>query len=334
MTTKILILGANGFIGSHLVESILSNTDFEVVGVDKGYHNIKSLMNHSRFTLIKKNLDVSDNLLCELVNQSDIVLPLVALPRPYEYINSPINVFDLTFQLNLHIIQLCMKYRKRIIFPSSSEVYGLCPDRVLSENQSFMVTGPVHHTRWIYSCSKQLLERVLHCYGIERGLQFTIFRPFNWFGPRLDQDNTISRSRGRVVSNFIKRALHDESLQVVNGGDQMRCFTYISDGISCLMKIIIDPNNICKQRVFNIGNPDNNLSIRELANIILQILSNFRDVKSQIETIDSEKFYGDGYTDIERRIPNIEMASDLLNWKPAIGINEALKKTIRYYMTS
>jgi len=334
MACKILILGANGFIGSHLVERLLSDGNYEIVGLDKSQCNIQHLLNHPRFTFVNKSLDISVRGIGDLIRQSAIIVPLIAVPRPYEFVNHPVNVFELTFQLNLNVIRFCAQYHRRVVFPSTSEVYGLCQDGTLCENESLMVTGPIHQTRWIYSCSKQLLERMLYSYGIESELEFTIFRPFNWIGPRLDVDDGVTSSTGRVVSNFIKRALLDESLQVVNGGEQMRSFTYISDGISCLMEIILNAQNVCNKKAFNIGNPANCISIKDLAKLFLTLFSKHRDVKSQIEMVDGKKFYGDGYADIRRRIPNIEMAARLLDWKPSVGLSDALERTIRHYLRS
>ena len=169
----------------------------------------------------------------------------------------PLRVFGLDFEENLKIVRLCEKYGKRLIFPSTSEVYGMCPDEEFDEDESPLVVGPINKQRWIYSISKQLLDRVIWAYGFQQGLRFTLFRPFNWIGPKLD-DLTIEPEKegsSRVVTQFISNLIHGEPIRLVDGGAQKRCFTYVDDGIDGLMKIIENKNDVCNGQIFNIGNP-------------------------------------------------------------------------------
>src|SRR6185312_3328072 len=163
----------------------------------------------------------------------------------------------------------CLQYQKRIVFPSTSEVYGMCPDPEFKEEESNLVLGPIHKERWIYSCSKQLLDRIIYAYGAHHGLKYTLFRPFNWIGPR--QDNIFNAQAGssRVLPQFISNIIHGKDIQLGDGGSQRRCFTYISDGIDALIKIRENSNNCAENRIFNLGNPHNNFSIRELADALL-----------------------------------------------------------------
>ena len=116
----------------------------------------------------------------------DVVLPLVAIATPASYTREPLRVFELDFEANLDIVRKCVRYGKRVLFPSTSEVYGMSSDASFDEENSNLVLGPIHKQRWIYSCSKQLLDRVIYAYGQQQGLHFTLFRPFNWIGPKLD----------------------------------------------------------------------------------------------------------------------------------------------------
>ena len=115
----------------------------------------------------------------------------------------PLGVFTLDFEENLAIIRLCVKYGRRVVFPSTSEVYGMCPDEEFVEDESNAVLGPIHKQRWIYSCSKQLLDRVIWAYGEQGDLRFTLIRPFNWIGPKLDDINVAKEGSSRVVTQFI-----------------------------------------------------------------------------------------------------------------------------------
>ena len=193
-----------------------------------------------------------------------MVLPLVAIATPAVYVREPLAVFELDFEENLRIVKQAVRYGKRVVFPSTSEVYGMCPDAEFDEDSSPLVYGPISKQRWIYSCSKQLLDRVIWAYGT-KGLQFTLFRPFNWFGPHLDDIDSPKEGSSRVLTQFLHNILYGEPIKLVDGGTQRRSFTYISDGIDCLMKILENRGGAADGGIFNIGNPANDLSIRELA---------------------------------------------------------------------
>lgn len=215
----------------------------------------------------------------------------------------------------------------------------MCTDEVFDEDNSNFILGPINKQRWIYSCCKQLLDRVLWAYGFEKGFQFTIFRPYNWIGPKLDDIYTSKEGGSRVVTQFIGNILENKALKLVNGGHQRRCFLYIEDGIDCLMAIIENREGICNGMIINIGNPYNNITIRELAFRIKEIFEAHPVVKSrdlnrrvEIEDVDEKDFYGEGYQDVSFRVPSIEKARSLLGWKPTTDINTALRKTIDFYI--
>jgi len=179
---RLLVLGANGFIGSHLVDALLQCNDIWVVAVDKDTHKSFDLRQHPRCEFVETDVLHSVDLINELIMDTDVVIPLIATARPEHFLRDPISTFDLTFAHNLDIIRACAAVSTRIVFPSSSEVYGLCSQQPLSATKSPFVTGPAQDPRWIYSSSKQLLERFLFAVGRSSNLPFTIFRPFNWFG--------------------------------------------------------------------------------------------------------------------------------------------------------
>ncbi|MDB6984655.1 bifunctional UDP-4-amino-4-deoxy-L-arabinose formyltransferase/UDP-glucuronic acid oxidase ArnA, partial [Escherichia coli] len=181
--TRVLILGVNGFIGNHLTERLLREDHYEVYGLDIGSDAISRFLNHPHFHFVEGDISIHSEWIEYHVKKCDVVLPLVAIATPIEYTRNPLRVFELDFEENLRIIRYCVKYRKRIIFPSTSEVYGMCNDKYFDEDHSNLTVGPVNKPRWIYSVSKQLLDRVIWAYGEKEGLQFTLFRPFNWMGP-------------------------------------------------------------------------------------------------------------------------------------------------------
>ena len=225
-----------------------------------------------------------------------------------------------------------MQYGKRIIFPSTSEVYGMSDDPEFDEDTSHLVLGPIAKERWIYSCSKQLMDRVIWAYG-HRGLKFTLIRPFNWIGPRLDSLETAKEGSSRVVTQFMANLAMGLPIQLVDGGGQRRCFTYVDDGISALMKILENKNGAADGGIFNIGNPANDCSVRELAEMLRRLFAEHPKVRGKrdvppIVDVTAKEYYGGGYQDIATRKPSIKRAKDLLGWTPQVGLKEALEKTL------
>jgi nucleoside-diphosphate-sugar epimerase len=337
---KILILGVNGFIGSHLSEKILAATDWEVFGLDIASNKLGTIIRDKRFHFVEGDITINKKWVEYNIEKCDIVLPLVAIATPATYVKKPLKVFELDFEVNLDIIKKAVKHKTRVIFPSTSEVYGMCTDEVFDEDRSNFIVGPINKQRWIYSCCKQLLDRVLWAYGFEKGFKFTIFRPYNWIGPRLDDVYAPKEGSSRVLTQFIGNVLKNEPMKLVNGGHQKRSFLYIDDGIECLMKIIKNEGGICDGEIFNIGNPRNNVTIRELAGRIKRIFQKYPQkaaggkIKARIEDIDERVYYGEGYQDVSFRVPSIKKALSLLKWKPKTSLDSALKKTINYYMSA
>ncbi len=174
---------------------------------------------------------------------------------------NPLAVFELDFEENLRIIKMAGKYGKRVVFPSTSEVYGMCPDKEFDEDRSPLVYGPIAKPRWIYSASKQLLDRVIAAMGTAQGLKYTLFRPFNWYGPHLDNVDAPKEGSSRVLTQFLHNILYGVPIKLVDGGAQRRCFTYIEDGIDGLMTILENPKGKADSQIFNLGNPQADLSI-------------------------------------------------------------------------
>jgi nucleoside-diphosphate-sugar epimerase len=334
---KMLILGVDGFIGHHLTRRILKDTDWEVFGMDLGDDRVREHHGHPRFHFVEGDVGISREWIEYHIKKCDVVLPLVAIATPKAYVENPLAVFELDFEENLRIVRDCVKYKKRIIFPSTSEVYGMCEDEEFHEDTSPLVLGPIRKERWIYACAKQLLYRVIWAYGTRGDLNFTLVRPFNWIGPALDSIEEAKEGSSRVVTQFIADLHLKRDIHLVDGGRQRRSFTYVDDGIEALMKIIINPGNCCDGQIFNLGNPENDCSIKELAEILLQLFrehpkhQNDKEY-SRIVEIPAERYYGESYQDILTRKPNIGRAKRLLGWEPKIGLHEALKRTLDAFL--
>ena len=337
MKKKVLILGVNGFIGSSLAAAILRETDWLVYGLDVGNHKLDGCLHDPRFTFVEGDVTISHEWIQYHVKKCDAVVPLVAIANPAQYVKDPLSVFELDFESNLAVVRQCVKYKKRLIFPSTSEVYGMCPDAVLDDQTSTLVYGPIHKQRWIYACSKQLLDRVIYAYGERDGVDYTLFRPFNWIGPKLDNVFEPKEGSSRLFTQFISNVIFKKPIQLVDGGQQGRSFTYIDDGIDALLRIIANKNGAASRRIFNLGNPANNVSVAELAQLILAAFREYPEYKenakrTKVISVSSQDYFGAGYQDIQTRVPSIEAARRDLGWEPKHDLKSAIKLTLDYHL--
>jgi nucleoside-diphosphate-sugar epimerase len=332
---KVLILGVNGFIGHHLSKRILDTTDWEVYGMDMQNDRLDDVLKHPRMHFFEGDITINKEWVEYHVRKCDVILPLVAIATPATYVKEPLRVFELDFEANLPIVRAAAKYKKHLVFPSTSEVYGMCEDAEFDPEESQLVCGPINKPRWIYACSKQLMDRVIWGYGME-GLNFTLFRPFNWIGAGLDSIHTPKEGSSRVVTQFLGNIVRGENIQLVDGGGQKRAFTYVDDGIEALVKIIANENGVATRKIYNIGNPVNIFSIRELANLMLELAveyPEYRDSARKVKLVEttSAGYYGKGYQDVQNRVPKITNTMQELDWKPSHLMREALVKILDAY---
>ncbi|WP_248798591.1 bifunctional UDP-4-amino-4-deoxy-L-arabinose formyltransferase/UDP-glucuronic acid oxidase ArnA [Pseudomonas sp. MWU13-2105] len=334
--TRVLILGVNGFIGNHLSERLLRDDKYEVYGLDIGSDAIERLRSHPNFHFVEGDISIHSEWIEYHIKKCDVVLPLVAIATPIEYTRNPLRVFELDFEENLKLVRYCVKYNKRVIFPSTSEVYGMCQDENFDEDTSNLIVGPINKQRWIYSVSKQLLDRVIWAYGA-KGLNFTLFRPFNWMGPRLDRLDSARIGSSRAITQLILNLVEGTPIRLFDGGEQKRCFTDIADGIEALARIVDNENDCCNGQVINIGSPDNEASIRQLGEELLRqfeahpLRSNFPPFAG-FRDVESKAFYGTGYQDVSHRKPSVENAKRLLNWEPTVEMSETIGNTLDFFL--
>ncbi len=333
---RVLILGVNGFIGHHLSKRILNTTDWEVYGMDMQSDRVTEYLDHPRFHFFEGDITINKEWIAYHVKKCDTVLPLVAIATPATYVQAPLRVFELDFEANLPIVRDCVKYGKRVIFPSTSEVYGMCKDGEFDPENSELIYGPINKPRWIYACAKQLMDRVIAGYGQQEGLDYTLFRPFNWIGPGLDSIHTPKEGSSRVITQFLGHIVRGEPIKLVDGGHQKRAFTYIDDGISALMKIIANEGGVASGNIYNIGNPTNNFSVRDLASMMLSMAAEYpeyRDNAAKVEIVEttSGDYYGKGYQDVQNRVPKIDNTRKDLNWAPQVAMQDALRNIFEAY---
>lgn len=335
---RVLILGVNGFIGNHLTERLLASDKYEVYGLDRASDAIARFIGRPHFNFVEGDISIHREWIEYHISKCDIVLPLVAIATPIEYTRNPLRVFELDFEENLKIIRDCVRFKKRVIFPSTSEVYGMCEEAEFNEDTSSLVLGPIKKQRWIYSASKQLLDRIIWAYG-DKGLQFTLFRPFNWMGPRLDSLDSARIGSSRAITQLILNLVEGSPIRLMDGGEQKRCFTDISDGVEALFRIIENKDGLCDKKIINIGNPDNEASIRELAETLVEkftahpLRHNFPPFAG-FKILESSLYYGNGYQDVQYRRPSIRNALQYIDWKPVVPLHTTIENTLNFFLNS
>jgi UDP-apiose/xylose synthase len=322
-----------------------------VVGVDRYQDKVAELLGHPRLEFLIQDIRSPEWDLDGRVADADLVIDLIAYANPGLYVKIPLEVFRLNFTENLKIAEACVRRGKRLIQFSTCEVYGRTASSMknarlvdpedpalatFSEDSSEFILGPVNKHRWIYACAKQLLERVLHAYGLEHGFRYTIVRPFNFIGPKIDFLPTGNEGIPRVFSFFMDALLQGTEIRLVDGGVRRRCYTYIDDAVEGTYRIVENPGGVCDREIFNLGSPQNETSIRQMAETMLDIYgTKYRDPAvplPRIVSVPGEEFYGAGYEDSDRRIPDIAKARTLLGWEPRWGFRELLEATMDYYV--
>jgi UDP-apiose/xylose synthase len=329
---RLLILGAGGFIGSNLVEYLGRSTqaDYELVGVDVSDEKVPENVRNFTFHCC----DFLDPLVMDEIDRCDVVVDLVAYANPSVYVESPLQTFQLNFLQNLKIIDLCVERRKKIIQYSTCEVYGRPSGPTYKEDETELICGPVGKQRWIYSAGKQLLERVIHAYALEGRLDYAIIRPFNFIGPRFDYLVPAGNLGGpRVFAQYMSALLTGGPMYLVNGGEQRRSFTHIDDASAGFETILLSP--AANNQIFNIGNPANDTSIRELAVLMIDVYAQLtgKQPATQLLEIDGEKFYGEGYEDHTRVPADISKLSHL-GWSPRHELRATLESVIGWYLAN
>ncbi len=307
---KYLVTGAMGFIGSHWCEHLLSQ-GHKVYGIDI-YNSYPKLNKHKNFIFIQDSI-TNLKVMKEYINKSDYVFHFASIAEPKQYIDSPRKVISVAGIAALNIIDFCRMAEKKIMFTSTSEIYGKNPKLPFNENDD-RVLGPTSTKRWCYSSSKALAEHYLYACSDTKELDFIIVRLFNVYGPRL---------KGRVVSNYVNNCISNQDIYINNGGNQTRAFTYIDDVIDAFD--LLFKNSKCLNNDFNIGNIKET-SINDLAKLVLKV----SESESNIIKIKDSEYYGKSYEDIDRRVPDVSKIKKFVKWKPKTSLRNGIKKMIDY----
>ncbi len=347
---QVVLLGGGGFIGSHLAEWLLRRGRHEVIATDINHEKVRHLLDHNRFTYFDSDIHTDTALTRQLLESADVVVNLVAVATPKTYTLNPMHVFELDFLDNLRVAQQCTDMNKRLIQFSTCEIYGptwlsLVPqdlrtpdfmaraDITQSEETTAMITGPIHETRWIYATSKHLLERVIHAMGFQQGLDYSIIRPFNFVGPRFDFLPSDKKDESpRMFAQFMDALLRSGRISLVDGGLAQRCYTYIDDAVEAIGRVIEDTSGVTSRQAFNIGNPRNEASVAEFADLMIEIYKErYWDGVAglpEVVSVPGKEFFGPGYADCDRRIPDISKARELLGWEPSWDLRGLIGETM------
>lgn len=333
---KICLFGASGFIGSNLALRLSANGENEVKLCDVEDAKLRLRFENTPFTYEKVDIAKDTDRVDELVREADLVFDLAAFVHPAMFMSNPLDVVKLNFFDCLNVIQACVRHKTRLIHFSTSEVYGKTggSDAPFRENETDLILGPIENQRWIYSCAKQLLDRMIFAYGVEQGLNYTLVRPFNFVGPLMDKyakhwDRT---DNPRVFANFMSALVYDRPLQLVDGGKSRRCFTYIDDAIDALEAIVAHPNETNRQ-IINVGNPANESTVADFAQMMADVYVKHFDpgARPVIQSVDSRDFYGKGYEDCDRRMPDISKLR-AIGWKPKVGLEDTVMRSMQYFV--
>ena len=313
---NVLITGGAGFLGSHLADALLDR-GHEVFVLDIGMsRKIRHVLGHERFHFIRDSV-FSEATLEGLVRRVDLIYHLAAVVGVEHYVGDPYEVLNVNVNGTHTVLKFAFKHGKRVVFASTSEIYGRNPKVPWREDDD-RVLGPTSIDRWCYSTSKAVGEHFCFAFGT-LGLPVTIVRYFNVYGPRLDAIDV-----GRVITIFLGQALRGKPLTVVGDGAQTRCFTYVSDAIAATVEAGLRPNAI--GGVFNIGS-NVEISIKTLAERIITLSGS----PSDIIFVPQDTIYGHRYEDIPRRVPHIGRMREILGVVPTVSLDEGLQRTIDYF---
>ena len=319
---KYLITGGSGFIGSHLTSALIARGDSVIVLDDLSTgqaENLSSLSGNSNLEIVSGSI-LDSGLVESLVAKVDHVLHLAAAVGVFNIVNNPLKSLETNIGGTESVLTACAKYRKPFLLTSSSEIYGKNTNVPLNEESDRIVGSPLK-SRWSYSEAKAIDESLSYFQFTQNDLPVRIVRLFNTVGPR-----QIGQY-GMVVPRFVSAAISGETLSVYGDGKQSRSFCHIDDVIDALLLVIASPKAI--GQVYNVGN-NYEISIADLAKKVIQVTKS----SSKIEFKPYAEAYGDGFEDLERRVPDISKISKDLGWAPKKDLGQIIEDIAQYLKNS
>lgn len=309
---KILITGGAGFVGSHLADR-LHEEGHDITVIDNlstgRYSNVEHLEGRERFRLIIDTV-LNARLMEELIRDADRVFHMASAVGVRLIMERPVQTIETIFRGTDVVLGFCARYRKRVLIPSTSEVYGKSTQVPFAEDND-IIKGSTSKHRWAYACAKELDEFLALAHWKESRLPVVVVRLFNTVGPRQ------TGQYGMVVPNFVKSAVRGEPLTVHGDGSQSRCFGHVSDIVGGLVKLLETPE--CFGQVINLGN-DEEISIRALAEKAIEMTGS----SSEIHYIPYAEAYGEGFEDMQRRVPSLEKSHRLIGYRPTRTLEDII----------
>jgi UDP-glucose 4-epimerase len=316
---KILITGGAGFVGSHLADKLYAE-GHEIIVIDNlstgRYANIGHLEGKERFRLIIDTV-LNEKLMEELIREADRVFHMASAVGVKLIMERPVYTIENIFKGTDIVLSFCSRYRKRVLIPSTSEVYGKGTSVPFREDDDILKGSTSKH-RWAYACAKELDEFLALAHWKESRLPVVVVRLFNTVGPRQ------TGQYGMVVPRFVKAAIQNQPLYVYGDGLQSRCFAHVADVVEALPKLLETP--ACFGQVINIGN-DQEITIKELAKKVIQLTGS----KSEIRYVDYRDVYGDGFEDMRRRVPCLDKAKQLIGYNPTRTLEDIINDVAREF---
>ena len=290
--------------------------------------------------------DLADKSVVERIAKYPIVVNLAAICTPSRYMAEAPEVIRSNYDHPAALADACAKSGSWLIHFSTSEIYGRtsADSDLLVEDESELTFGPVTASRWSYATAKLLTERYIA--GLQN-LKWTVVRPFNFVGPYMDFMPGVDGSGiPRVLANFSSALVRGEPLKLVNGGVAKRSFTSVFDAVDFMFALFeaelstSATGNAAEKsplsQAFNIGNPENELTIAELANKMRKIFAEIKGVSvdtiPEPEVVSGVEYYGEGYEDSMRRLPSVEKAERLLGFKAKTPIDVVLRESLTWFV--
>ncbi len=314
---RVFITGGAGFIGSHLCDVLVARGD-EVSILDNLSTGSKGNIAHHEGKIKVAQGDIRDQALVEsLVADSELVLHMAAALGVDNILENPIESISTNFYGSEVVLNAALKYDKRILIASTSEIYGKNTKQPLSETDD-RVIGTPQKLRWTYSDAKALEEATAHFLFLTKQLRVTTIRFFNTVGPRQ------TGKYGMVIPRFVRAAIENKPLKIFGDGSQTRVFCHVSDSVKAILALSTIDKTIGE--VFNIGGKGE-ISILDLGKLIIKQTNS----KSEITFTDYEDAYATGFEEMARRVPDISKLTNFTGWEPELGLDTIIHDVSKSY---
>lgn len=318
---KALITGGAGFVGSHLAEHLLQK-GYDITILDDlstgNYRNVAHLESTEGVSLIIDTV-FNEPLIEDLIRSHDVVFHLASAVGVKLIIEQPVKTIQTIVGGAEIVLRNCSRFRRRVLVTSTSEVYGKGTAIPFREDDD-VVTGATSKHRWAYACSKALDEFLALAHWRETRLPVAVVRMFNTVGPRQ------TGRYGMVVPRFVQAAMKNEPITIHGDGRQSRCFGHVADVAEALVTITETPQ--CFGQVINVGS-DQEISITELARRVLAVVGS----QSELTYIPYDEVYGDGFEDMQRRVPCISRLQELTGHRMQRDLNTIIEDVHRYFQS-